>query len=553
VRSVFFFFIVFNGFVFSQISGWKQIDSLFNSFIALRCGARVMALEEGINRESRIMGKCGTILALQIKDNFSLFTSGQQAVLKTAQERPLCDTSVVSPGKNFRVHFNKSGAEAPLYSVEEFAKSLDSAYSFEVGFLRYPAPAKDFGMGGDDLYDVYIIGLGNYGVTYPETEITPGSGLYSSYICVDNAFGSTSYTHGIEAAKVTGAHELHHAIQIANYGSRGDMRFFMELTATSMEEFVFSDVNDYYNYIRNYFAKSWISFNRFNYGVDGYELAHWNLYQKKKFGYDIIKREWEITRNFTPLTAINKALEENNSSFMEAYNEFGQWCCFTGNNAKPGEYFDEAESYPQLQPISSFNFAGDNVSAGLEVYPASNNPLVFINPIKLDTLVVIITNGDIAKADISNLNSDCLCSLNMSSVYIAGYKKISSRYFSNLNAAGSAWMTSAILNGLVSEGNIAELPWVDYPFPSPFSYKDNSMMFFPITNADAGNADLYIYNSAMTKVFSGTQAVNKYLDKKVVRWNVLDNSGRRLPTGVYFYMIKTSGNTIKGKCSVICN
>ena len=60
-------------------------------------------------------------------------------------------------------------------------------------------------------------------------------------------------TKGINAARVTVAHEFHHAIQLGNYSYRDSDLFFYELTSTSMEEFVFNSVNDYYNYLTDYF------------------------------------------------------------------------------------------------------------------------------------------------------------------------------------------------------------------------------------------------------------------------------------------------------------
>jgi len=66
---------------------------------------------------------------------------------------------------------------------------------------------------------------------------------YSSNIDINNDFiGSSFFTKGIQALRVTAAHEFHHAIQFG-YGWWGsDERYAYELTSTWMEDVVYTDV-----------------------------------------------------------------------------------------------------------------------------------------------------------------------------------------------------------------------------------------------------------------------------------------------------------------------
>ncbi len=548
LRGALFIVILLCSFTYARGNDKAYLDSLFARYSGYYSGAaEKAAVNSDINPK---LGKCGTILALQIKDNFFSFTEDQQAVIKKINSRPDCDTSIVSPLGYFRIHFYSKGSLTPKYSVDELAKALDSSYNFEVNYLRYPPPPGDDTSGGDNLYDVYLTSTGNYGITFPETALYPGSDLCRSYIAIENSFAGMPIA-AIDAARVTAAHEFQHAIQFGNYGSNEALHFFMEVTATSMEEFVFDSINDYFTYLKSYFSNSWHRFNRFKKGEDGYQLAIWNIFQKEKYGYDIIKREWELARQCPTVEAIDKALKEYNTSFAEAYNEFGLWCWFTNYRAVKGKFFPDAGYYPLLNPLTQLEFNGSSLSVNLEVFPASNNPVMIINRGALDTLTIMITNGDVAAAAKELDTIYYKSSFAIAGHLFEGAKKISSRYYSNLSANSSVWIQGEILNNKINEGNIAELPLVYNPFPVPFSYKSNSLLYFPITNSDAGVAELNIYTSSMSRVYNGTPAIVKYFDKKVVCWNALDNSGSKLSSGVYIYTIKTANNLLKGKCVLI--
>src|SRR3972149_3832937 len=159
-------------------------------------------------------------------------------------------------------------------SIEEnlsmAAMSIDSAYNFEVDYLGYPAPPSDNGMGGDNLYDIYIINLGGGLYGYTESEDDLGGQKYTSFMVVDNDYAGY-YSTGINGARVTLAHEFHHSIQMGNYILRFDYTFYMS----------------------HYFNNTGKLFSQFiPLSSDGYDLAIWNLYIKENFDFSIIKRQW---------------------------------------------------------------------------------------------------------------------------------------------------------------------------------------------------------------------------------------------------------------------
>jgi len=309
--------------IHSQELSESRLDSLYNILIS----------------DQQI--KCGFGLVNQIKNHFDEFSSDKQETLKQLLQRPLRDTSIVSPSGFFRIHYNVTGSEVPRYNtsltteenVMQAAFALDSSYYFEVNFLGYPQPPSDNGAGGDSKYDVYISNLGGfYGYTEFETHI--GNNRYTSFMVIDNDY-SGFFSSGLGGMRVTVAHELHHGIQVGNYIFRVNDIWFYEICSTAMEEFVYNSVNDYYAYLPDYFNNPERSFPLNN----GYNLVIWNIYLNEKFGFDILKYQWELMVNHPALEAINLSLDAVQSDFAGEFITFGRWTYFTNIRAIPGSIF----------------------------------------------------------------------------------------------------------------------------------------------------------------------------------------------------------------------
>jgi hypothetical protein len=518
-----------------------NIDSLYNALLHLRGISSERTANYSIADTAHY--KCGFELISHIKFNYQSFSASQKKVIDQILQRPVTDTSIVSPGGFFRIHYFLSGASAPKYNINDFALALDSAYNFEVNYLGYPPPPADNGEGGDNKYDVYIESLGNvYGDTVPENEISPGSNTYTSYMEVDNGFVGF-YTTGIDAARVTVAHEFHHAIQMGNYilrrnddGSIID-DFFYELTSTAMEEFVFDSVNDYYNYLPSYFYYPEISFSNHA----GYDLAIWNIFLQKRYGYNIIKRQWELLRQYRALQSIDMSLVEVTSSFQQEYGEFGEWTYFTNYRAIPNKYFQEALNYPLIHIISDVTFTPPGSSVSLQdIYPTSNNFVRFVN--NLDTLCVVISN-----ADIQNLSLIHSVQYGLYNSPVSNSHKLSNNYYSVFTPdVSDFWNVKEILNN-------QDIPVaISYVYPSPFSYKKSSFIFIPVGNSTASVVNFNVYNIAMTLVYSSTMKIT-YDGKgnSGIQWYGKNLKDEKLATGVYIYVIKSGNNISKGKLVIL--
>ncbi len=532
-----------------------QLDSLYNRFISFRNAGNEEVQISSMTEIDSGNVKCGFGLSAQIRLNFDRFTNRQQKELSKILQRPASDASLVSPSGFFRIQYNTTGFDVPNYdpnltieeNVMQVALAADSAFNFEVNFLGYPAPPKDNGEGGDDLYDIYITSIRDYGSTEPESSL--GNQRYTSFIKIHPDY-ENFYTKGFNAMRATLAHELHHAIQIGNYTfDRYDQDpFFYEMTSTAMEEFVFDTVNDYYAYMPLYFQNTDRSFNSNN----GYNIAIWNLYLKERFGYDIIKQQWELFPGMRALDAINNTIFERGSSFQKEFNIFGLWTYFTherySKGAEQGFAFEEGMNYPLVRSLIEQSFTPHEDIFTLSLYSSSNTFLRILNG--LDTLVIVITNSDInqAKND-PNVRTNFTYGLYDHS--IEGSDIITNLYFKNTESSDPfSWTTTEILNDSVIINPVLVNENPAAVFPLPFTYgKNGDYIRFPVNNPKNMNVDFNVYTIGMELVYAGSMLLNPFneIGGYVVSWNPLDSKNRKLASGVYLYVIKSGDDIQKGK------
>lgn len=549
----------------SLISGQGKInlDSLFSKYVEYKSDI-IPSSPDGVN-PGRV--KCGFGLASQVRFNLNNFSHSQQAVLQKIMERPLLSNEYVSPYGHFKIHYDVSGTNKPSYdnsksvlqNIEMIAAILDSVYTVEVGQLNYPAPPAD-NEGGDNLYDIYIENQSGYGYTQPEDHIS--GDRYTSYMSIDNDY-SSYYTKGIAGAKVTIAHEMHHAIQIGNYAIRttgnGDTQdlFFFEMTSTAMEEFVYDYVNDYYAYQKDYFNFPEKNFQ----GYKGYELAIWNIFLQERFGMDIIKRQWELYRNDLAFAAINNSLAEAGTSFQHELNLFGIWSYYTGYRHKmalamssSGEsvgYFEEGNKYPMIR-ITPLTFSESLFPLNVSTLPMSNSFVIILNGNTseiVDTIVSIITNGDFS-ALMNSPNSFFNLDYSLFDKETPGTMKMVNNYYYKIEAANRGDYTEAnLLNNSVVNGGEFLLTETDFAYPNPFYEKKSrdSKLYIPVSYNRNGEARLYIYSTDMNLIYEGIRPIITPNGKFYVEWPVSDSGNNKLATGVYLYVTKSGDNIKKGK------
>lgn len=547
---------------FPQVNYDKNfLDSIFTEYINLKDILRNKD-NSNLQVDRTENSKCGLFLINFVKQNIELFTAQQQQLFKTLSGRPSLPLSIVSPSGKFRIHYDTTLISKPKYissmNIEEnlslAAVAIDSAYNFEVNYLGYPPPPSDLvgsippdTVGGDGLYDIYIRELGGGIYGYTESEYDLGGQKYTSFIVVDNDYAGY-YSTGINGARVTLAHEFHHSIQMGNYILRFEDTFFYEITSTSMEEFVYDDVNDYYAYMSSYFQNPQKAFAE----NDGYNLAIWNLYLKENFGFNILKRQWELMPSQRAMNAINTSIMDAGSSFKHELNNFGVWTFYTKYRAIAGKYFEEAAFYPLVRPLSTIAFSSPVEIVTINSKATANNFIRFTNQLNEDTLFVLITNADV-QAALNNMSQTDSFAYYLYDYPESGTNKIDSNYYSTFTTKNPyLWSVSEITDTII----ILIEPQIktDFPYPMPFSYKkysENQPINIPISAVNNNNVGLYIFSTAMELVYSNDDMQRDNQNKNVVKWKVKDNQGRKLASGVYIYVIKSGDNIEKGKLVIL--
>ncbi|MFN8451831.1 MAG: MXAN_6640 family putative metalloprotease [Anaerolineae bacterium] len=173
---------------------------------------------------------------------------GDTSILEYGIE--MSGTRETQDSEHFRFHYTRSGGDrVDLTFLEAIEQAFEDSWRVEVDQMNWPAPLADDAMGGNSLYDVYImdsIGTGEeaLGFTSPELFVgdnpnTPEKEEYAStsYIAIDNDFNDVEFGEDQDAVTVmraTAFHEFHHAIQFGFDGAEPH-HWFAEATSTWME------------------------------------------------------------------------------------------------------------------------------------------------------------------------------------------------------------------------------------------------------------------------------------------------------------------------------
>lgn len=313
--------------------------------------------------------KSGTELAMEIRDKWTLFDSGQQAALSAMLYRPSLDSVYTSLSGRFRIYYDATGAETvppedadengiPDY-VQRIAAYADSSAKVYDDYLGYLPPVIDTS-GGNIAYDIYLVAIAAYGATIPESPGDSAWNDYSAYTMIHRnfyGFAPNDDPEGdtIGAQKVTCAHEYFHAVQLAYDYDTPNNLWWMEATSTAMEEYIFPEVNDnflYLPYFFNFPARSLRSTE--NYHMYGSFI--WPLYLNNRFSELVIKYTWEACRNNTPEIALDSALALYGKTTADVFSDFVTSNYFTGSQAKSISYYPDAAMYPR--PALDQNISG---------------------------------------------------------------------------------------------------------------------------------------------------------------------------------------------------
>ena len=314
--------------------------------------------------------KCSTPLVMEYRAKWNRLSKATQKELDDYLATPSYQEVYESASGKFRIHYSTSGSRAidmtdedengiPDY-LEQVAFYADSTYRHEIERLGFLNPVKD----EQSVYPIYLSITDDY--TYGQT-VSKTSSDWQSYIELRTNyenFGPNTDPMGeaVGALKVTIAHEFKHAIHFMyDEHSYGAANNWLEMDATLMEEEVFDDVNDYYNYLD--WSGNAVFPDRVKTILPGsYGHITWALYFRDRFGMDFWVDVWDIIRrneqtSTSPTTssgdltftgAMKLALENRGADFKEELLRSHFWHYAAGSPPRIPNYgFEEQTHYPR--------------------------------------------------------------------------------------------------------------------------------------------------------------------------------------------------------------
>ena len=223
---------------------------------------------------------------------------GLQRLAVTRAQPPDLDATYITPDSTFAVHYDTTGPNSPDLTstrpdgvpdwIVSVAAALDSSRSLLLDLGYVPALPD-----GDGIYDVYLQEYG--GTVYGETFFgTPAFGEPAvTYIVMDNDFAADEnyFTHGLNAARVTSAHEYFHAVQLA-YGWRSNDLFLYELASTWFEDIAYPELNDWTFWYPDFGNRPTQALVTSPSRGGGASIAIFGHYLTQNFGIEIMREIW---------------------------------------------------------------------------------------------------------------------------------------------------------------------------------------------------------------------------------------------------------------------
>ncbi|MBT3229766.1 MAG: T9SS type A sorting domain-containing protein [Candidatus Marinimicrobia bacterium] len=476
-------------------------------------------------------------------------------------DETLLDESIVSPDGHFRIHFTRTGENAvantgvsgtPSY-VYEAALAADSAYTVIVNNLGFLPPLPDDGIDGDEL-DLYIRDWNGsyYGMTY-----FGNSAPSITYLVIDNDYVESSYaTKGLDALRVTIAHEFFHMVQLRYaypFEPVSSNAYWYEISSTWMEEKCYPQVDDYHAYVADNFRQS--NFPSLNDDRYGFAFAYGHglfgqildIEYGQSDGKHIMLDIWENISDREATDNLELVLSSSswNSSLADALGKYALYNVFTGSRAVNNMYYPDASelsevtlheyALPLTYPID-FDFFMDPFEISFRKFtiPSYSDFYVMGNELTSDQRVFLTYHSYEDGSSLKSAVGDywTLCE-NVSSVDYLIFPMVNGDREDDL-----MYKLSFEGNTLPLE-NVIQTLW---PNPSILSI---ALPQLSLMLAKPGRVDLKIFNLRGQLVYSESRLRSEGV--KIINLNVPEAS----PAGVYFVQIETVDAVMSRKFTVL--
>jgi len=525
--------------------------------------------------------KSGTFLIQEINANWNQLSPSSQALLAPYFDRPDLPLDILSPSGKFRIHYTTFGVDKvnsedknnngiPDY-VELAAEYFDHSHSIIVDSLGYNPPAPDSSGKGRE-FDVYLISMSRtYGITWLEETVPGVVDAYSCYIEVDNDFFGFKTTP-LQALMVTSAHEYFHAVQVG-YRYRDEDVFFMEMCSTWMEDFIYKQVNDYLQYINNFFKNINYPFYYTNKSWFEYGSCLWNHMITKKYGVELIRKVWELVPEQTAFNSIQQVLQQYDTTFKLELVSFGLWNYFTGSRANTISYYSEGDLYPEVNFEKEYDIGEETIILTDQMRKLSSIFYYIYDTINGNDIGLIVTNFAIPNDNYLTTDRD---SLEITIVSISDIQKRDSTFFRKNNLVkltdnigirlsvneGKDWFAQAVVTDFNDNHEITQFfppffitepenrNFINNVFPNPFIIDQNIPLIITYVVSDKKAGELAIYTSEGRLVtkdgFEGSNQSYRIFD-----WDGRDKNGNLVSSGIYIVLLRVGGFVDIKKIAII--
>lgn len=359
---------------------YAQQERISFSKIIAEYNDGIVSVDEAYNKmiielEKPGIIKCSTPVYMFAHKHQAVLTNST-AHLRNRLKNNSVSESYTSPTGKFKLVYETTGSNAvpsgdensngiPDY-VEWTAQAADSSYNYLVGTLGFSDPIPV-----GSVYEVFFEDLnGTYGVTY--TYNNPGGP--GTKIVMENDFAG--FPDNLDpdgsqrgAIRATMAHEFKHAIQYQQNGFSGDSDAWAEMDATLVEEMVYDEVNDYYNYLGgsdDVFGAPGLTV------IPGsYEDVTWAIYFHEKFGSTFWPETWSRIENsildLKFLDAVKQELEDRSVDYTQTLQELYTWHFTSGSFKTTNFGFKESGFYPTPTFQSSVTQITDTYSNDISI------------------------------------------------------------------------------------------------------------------------------------------------------------------------------------------
>jgi len=304
--------------------------------------------------------KCATGIMVEAAEALPTLDPATREALKGLLARPGTQTYIDT--QHFRVHYNTSGT-AMIYGWpnttyrDSVMTACERSWNFYHVQNEWQVPPTDgTAGGGSNLIDCYVIDVGSgiYGYTEAESNVpsTPWPLDRTAFFCVDHAYDGFGYSDRTKPMQVTVAHEYHHVVQMGYTISNG---WFMENTATFMEDEVFDSINDNYGYLSYYTSSPFKKLATSNGGRE-YACFIWPTMISEKYYHDVVQQVYYCTGPGTNIyTCFDNVFGASlGTDFRSVLAEWGVWNFYTWTRDDGNHYIEGAGYHSYLAQDKMF-------------------------------------------------------------------------------------------------------------------------------------------------------------------------------------------------------